>query len=484
VLAHIADGSLREFYFISDLLYIPAFFEDLTRWSGTAADWRLPPAPYYFPDMMLYAAARSAGLSIEWSQYASGIALLLLVIGAARWAITNAAPELKHASACVAVLFASALALQHGRAFNWPSQLTVISCHGGAALATFLSLALCFSSSRWARHALIALALISGASDPLYAASCSVAPLTLLHPSARARSIKALAAAVAAAAGVALTSVTHVESTAHYVQPRPARSLAAYHQLIADMNGAAFNETVYLTVSVVLACHVALRHSKRQSASGIGALALFHVGTVVSTLGAMVLTGRHSGMGTLRYLIIPFASSLMFLGAMLAHALQDARAAQRALALAAVTAFAVSGWRAAPVLAHGQYIADIRKQIPCISAAVEEADASFVLTDYWHAKPLLLMSGGHLHAVQMTADLAEPRWWINSKHWYRGSRTFGTILTNDLSSDAIEASYGAPSEITHCGSYELFVYRGEARVRLSHSISAALARFFGSADPR
>jgi hypothetical protein len=477
MLRHIADGSLREFYFISDLLYIPAFFEDLTRWSGTAADWHLPPSPYYFPDMLLYAAARSAGLSIECSQYASGIALLMLIIIAARWAITSAAPGLKDASACIALVFASALALQHGRAFNWPSQLAVISCHGGAVFASFLSLALCFRPGQWASYALIALALVSGASDPLYAASCGVALLTLLHPSARARSLRALGAAFAGFVGVALTSATHVDSTAHYVHPRIGRALAAWHQLVADMNGAAFNETAYLAASFALAGYVAVRRSKHRAADGIGAIALFHVGTVASSLAAMVLTGRNSGMGTLRYLIIPFASSLMFLSVVLAHALHDGRAAQRALALAAFAAFAMCGWRAAPVLAHGDYTADIRRQLPCISAAAGHTDANFVLTDYWNAKPLLLLSDRRIHAVQMTAGLLEPRWWINSKHWYRAARAVRTIITNGLNRDAIEATYGAPAQIRHCGSYELFVYRGEARARLARNVTAEIEHF-------
>src|SRR5512135_2773264 len=38
----------------SDLYYLPALYADLVSWGGRLSEWKLPPAPYFFPDMALY----------------------------------------------------------------------------------------------------------------------------------------------------------------------------------------------------------------------------------------------------------------------------------------------------------------------------------------------------------------------------------------------------------------------------------------------
>jgi hypothetical protein len=44
--------------FNSDIYYLPVLVKDVLHMGGSLAEWRLPPAPYFFPDLPLFLAAR------------------------------------------------------------------------------------------------------------------------------------------------------------------------------------------------------------------------------------------------------------------------------------------------------------------------------------------------------------------------------------------------------------------------------------------
>ena len=100
-----------------------------------------------------------------------------------------------------------------------------------------------------------------------------------------------------------------------------------------------------------------------------------------------------------------------------------------------------------------------------------------MLTDYWHAKPLMLFSDQRVRALQMRAKLRNVYHWINSAGWYRGPHRFGVIGVNDLEPVVIRRVYGEPARIEHCQDLELFVYRDEAAARLSRDMARPFARF-------
>lgn len=56
-LAYYTHSTNLFYFFNSDSLYIPALYNDLFREGGSFWDWFLTPAPYFFPDMFLYAIA-------------------------------------------------------------------------------------------------------------------------------------------------------------------------------------------------------------------------------------------------------------------------------------------------------------------------------------------------------------------------------------------------------------------------------------------
>jgi len=45
----------------SDALYLPVLFDDLLKRGGSLSDWLLTPAPYFFPDMLVYLPAWLVG---------------------------------------------------------------------------------------------------------------------------------------------------------------------------------------------------------------------------------------------------------------------------------------------------------------------------------------------------------------------------------------------------------------------------------------
>ena len=69
----------------SDLLYLPTLFKDLTEWGGHLFEWRLTPAPYFFPDMLLYFTF--AAIIPNWQVALTLSVIVQLILFTTGWAL-------------------------------------------------------------------------------------------------------------------------------------------------------------------------------------------------------------------------------------------------------------------------------------------------------------------------------------------------------------------------------------------------------------
>jgi hypothetical protein len=506
ILAGISAGTLRDAFLDSDHLYIPTLFEDLTRWSGDLRSWHLTPAPYVIPDMPLYVVWRVLQLNIEWALYLAGVTHLLLVVWSARavvLAVLRAGPNAPEASA-VGPVFVIAVTLALSGTLGLMMPLFIVSNHGGAAWGTLAMLALVLrlpAAPSWRNWACIgAFGFVMAASDPLFAVSCG-APLGLFALGSRLWRLRRRMVAVPARAAIGLglwaaagaLLGAHAEQRAQLAlsglqtspQPNPDLREAALAQMFRDLCGPARAEFVLLSCALLLAAWVLWQFRGRSDWAKLRALALFQWLSSLCTLGAIAWAGNYVDVWTLRYVLVPFTTSLVLIAALLAVALSRLPTFARARLPGALAASALAGVAATllidgPSLLHGQYASKMRATAQCVDQFAAGTGSDVVIADYWSAKPLMVFGNGSIKVLQMEPRFDKPYWWINSLNWYRGQHAFSMIATNGFDTRTIRKAFGEPQTITHCDGIELYVYAGRSRRRLQRRLERSIDRFINA----
>lgn len=509
--ASIAAGVGREGYFGADDLYVPTLVEDLLYWAGTIRAWRLTPAPYFVPDMLLYAPVRIVSGSVEAGQYFAGLAQLLLYALASAHLVRSLVPtsqRLATASLSLLLLGLCALSMTRTSDLALYGKLYHITNHGGAALLTVITLSMCISESKrpLGRLAAIALlALVGGLSDPLYAVSCGSALLPIavcigLKPLANVLRVRLdgakntqaylrmLVGGVAAFGGASLTKLVHTRLNPLPKEVITPSKLIAVDAMFHDFtHGSSIRGwwilASFATSAAVLGC---VRDNRTRL---LRVVALWHITSLLATLAAMVWTQLYLDAGTQRYLVVPLtftplvaASGIALLFRRYSTTSSQGRAADVLAALGVATLLG-SSLALLPTLARGQYRSDWRDEARCVERVMVREDVDVLLADYWKAKPLMLFSGGKVHAVQMRAKLKRPYFWISSRAWLRGKLHFGVVAVNDLNPAAIRARFGEPASIEQCAGTTLYSYRGAQRARLAKKMSQSFGRYLRARHP-
>src|SRR4051794_31910137 len=170
---HIADTVLREGIFSADNVYVATLIEDLTRWGGRFSEWNFTPAPYFFPDMLLYGFLRTLTPSVEIAQYCTDALQLLLIIVVARELLKRALPDRAMETSLVPLFFAPWLLLHYFEHHAFIGPTLSIASHGGGLLSTLLVFTLCLRPLGRLRFggtvAVIVVSAATAASDALFA---------------------------------------------------------------------------------------------------------------------------------------------------------------------------------------------------------------------------------------------------------------------------------------------------------------------------
>lgn len=103
----------------SDLLFLDNLMTDLVRQGGHWSDWKLTPAPAYFPDMLLYAIAYFILPNPVWRILFVSMAQALLLAWVCNWLAGRIKLDLSHPARCVIVLLVATVVLVSAHSNMW-----------------------------------------------------------------------------------------------------------------------------------------------------------------------------------------------------------------------------------------------------------------------------------------------------------------------------------------------------------------------------
>lgn len=479
----IADGATNDMFVNADQLYAHALAADWQTSPSTLADWALTPAPYFFPDVALYAGLHLLGLDVESASYVAGAIQLLGIAACAGVLLIRGLGVRAESAAPLTFLIPLVLWV-----YPWtlmPNSLFRITRHGAAVGMSYLALTWCMSSRSSAttmtRHdvkvgmvCFVAAALFAF-SDPLFVVSC-VLPLTLVYMLSfcqachlpRPSGQRTLALTAGSAIGwLALGQLPGQPGVGLHLRPEKVQATLAR---IATWQKD-YSADGWLCSAAVLASLLVFFKGRRSRKSYYRLFACWGFFSMACSWAAMLASGRASP----RYLIVPWCAGLLLVGLAALASLRrlhvPGHMLKRTLTavpfIGAVTSL-LTGWS---TIAHGNYRSEFRARAACVQAIAEREHSALVITDYWQAKPLQAFSDGAVQTVQVITTAMRPMVWITSRQAFRQleKRRWNVVVANGLSSRMLKR-YGPPAQREDCNGLDVRTYRGRARRRIAHDL--------------
>lgn len=500
VLTYHDDRGIHAILFDSDALYMPTVFADLFAGQGKLSDWYLTPAPYFFPDYLLYLPAYLLGATV-YDQVLIYALLQIVALTAVLHAIAGAVVREQRAMVAATVAIAlTGLALTSAKPYV---ELLSSGFHYGAFLSSLLLVAFWLHLRRDESQApapVSSAAPLAGAGMVAFASALSdniflvqaVAPLLLtilVAPAAptdplRARRRHALLILGAGLAG----SLSY-----RLVVARPTRYSAKFgfdklavnvQDLLANWADAIVHAPALGAVLVVyclcVLASVRACLSKKQVANAPQPLVwvtLFSVLSLLVTSVTIVLMTRLEVVP--RYQIPAFTWPIIVSALWLAHL-----ARQRFYFIALALAVVQLGLLAMGLTAPGKKTGEDRghyypAEIACIDQALAGTPLRHGIAQYWDAKLIQAFSRRPMTLAQHTGSLDEHRW-ITSDKFYRAGYDFAIISENAPAEYKIDRQKllkinGPSTGAVACGNRTVLLYpQGALRVKPLASQGASM----------
>lgn len=497
----LADAPLRHRFYMADYLYLPALFHDLSHHTDLSG-WRLTPAPYYFPDMLLYFALESVTHSFHLSIVLYGILQVLGIAIGWQLVLKKAAPD-NPLPRVASLLLLTFLVVALARAHIFYLDIFLSGNHISLALALpWLSLALLSDSKKYG-PLLALLCFLLTLSDRLFLLQVLLPLLAVSVAFPRTVPTRrwALPLQLGISAGLGMGAGRLLDRY-HTLAEQQAYSLAHRsegRQELAQWIGELGKITPTggaLLVASLLALIIALGVGarKKQLASFGPKLALALLLQVLGALLAVPLLG----LGAHRYfsgmvLTLSIASIPLLLSLFSPHRLGAPLLALVALALAAP---------GLPALGHlGDWTSYYPPLIRQLDETVGTTPGAVGVGSYWWAKYVQLLSRRGVQVLPITSE-GKPFHWINNRAVFKAEPHFALLDAPYYSEPPppreetvpaawLERSFGKPDRQAQVGNCRLWFYDSTAFARqlLDHpevfweNRVGESIRFMGSALP-
>jgi hypothetical protein len=477
---------LPRYLYNSDALYLPTLFSDMLLHGGRIADWYLTPAPYFFPDYVLYLLAFSLGGDIYTSILLFGLIQISVLFLALNYLLEAFLEGRQFLLSSVATTLLVWLSVNGGVPFVF---LLASGFHFSVVIAAVvlagLWLRICdaddLSTARWLLAAACLLSFLLALSDDLFLVQVLVpfiGALVVFGLCTREVVARRCIAAIGPAVFGLLGSLSYPYVVANPTRYRPAIDLPGVPAKALE-TWSVFADVVARCppVGVMLVAYAALVVWTLRAAIGrrpgdqvpIEVVWLI-VFSLLSSASAVLVVLISGGIAvTSRYYIPAFVWPVI-VGVVLVGTAARHRAAQFSALIAslAVVSLVAGAWsrQQEKGLASSHY----PDEIACIDRALEAVGLRNGIAGYWDAKHIQAFSRRNITLAQYTERLDEFRW-ITSGATFRPSYDFAIIKENEPSTEKIPrqtliAAAGAPEDEVACGERILLVY-GRDRLRLS-----------------
>lgn len=471
----------KSFFSDSDALYLPILFKNILAQHGSIKDWYLTPAPYFFPDFLIFLQAYVLGATIPAQMvYCAWFQITLLAV-ICYFIFKNTFHMLKctaisSALFCAILLFA--LALQCTLEPTPFSYLLVSSFHYGAFLTELVCLALMvlFITNPHDSRPVIALSLLSfviAASDAIFIVQY-VLPMMLSLLFTRTYRMQLLLPIGFSAIGFLIYPALVAHPTRYPNRPGWGSIVSNFHEIEAIFHH--FFQTIPQAVIflfifyVMLACVLLVIVIKQLNISktvnhfsGLIFLSFFTFLSMMTSIAAMLFITHF--IPTSRYFIsivsLPIIVTVGFIGMMLKKRVYLLMMSGGVVILALLSFQVIDLYRTGRAHSTGYYSQDIA----CIDQSLAKYPSlQHGIGQYWDAKLIQAFSRRDLIMAQHEKKLQERRW-ITSDSFFQPMYDFAVVNMKakhpdfTLSLDKIAQYNNPPLERIQCGKYIVLIYQ-------------------------
>lgn len=476
----LTTSNLDPHLFNSDALYLPVLMNNLIHQNGSLSDWYLTPAPYFFPDMLVFYISAMATADLFWQLLIYGCLQVFLTFVI----VLSVFKQLKLknyllASAVLCVVMVSLAALSIG---PYP-YLLVSAFHFGSFMST-LAVASCWLAytradrnyKKWIFICLLcSLAYFSALSDNLFQAEAiipffaSVVVFNLRNFRANHKQFLTMLGVVAAAF---LGSYSYKFLVAHQTRNnaylRPYKLLDNWDVIGPILKQFASQNLIYTALAffTIAFCvyYVFKLLTERELPSQEkqnGWLVCFFMLSVFSNISLVLLIDIYPAE---RYLIAFYTLPAVLFIYLFARAIESFSEKVAHRFFWTIIFFIIAFVSAKNYLANGVRYKHYPDAVSCVDRALAEQNAFNGLSEYWNAKYLQALSTLQIEIAQFDADLAEKRW-ITSDKFFRDKYDFIVLSENDgerfPNAEYMTKNLGNPTLEVNCYPFTVLFYKNK-----------------------
>jgi hypothetical protein len=432
----LGGGELDNLVFNADYTYLPALYKSVIEQGDAFQLWYLTPAPYFFPDMPIYAFFASIFPSFQLALIVSNAFQFTLLAYLLHTVLSRYAHAAMHRSIIytgIAFLFVIGVNILCGDYFLFHFLFTLTN-HTGNLINTLLAMLLferLIQSEKHIRYGVLIFFIIQVfyISDNLFLLTfiipaCVISIYHLIISRFKSRYIMlCLGMAVSIVTGILLSN--NLRFFAYKTNKAKAKwsmmdtSIENFLQSMEFFTTHFWPLLLILGFGVVYAIVVILLKLWKQpwnSLSNADILLGASLMAMLLSLAATIFGGLHMGIDTARYYIVP-VFAFIFISA--SHALARISISNMGWTVFSVLIFLYGGYRL--------YFAELEKPKavhnyipPDIQRILEKTEALKLkdgISGYWYAKPLYLFSNGKHTMAGMYDRMFYPYTHITSEEW-------------------------------------------------------------------
>ena len=445
--------------FFTDVLYIPAIYHDLFILKNSFSGWALTPAPYFFPDMPLYAIARFLTGSMVGAVTLSGVVQFVLLYAGFVRLVALWQKEL--AGVSLAFLFVS-VAVFYFQPFY---TLYLLSMHSGVFLV-FVWLTWFYYSQAGKfnkRQSILFFIVLSLSvfSDRLMILYIAALFFTEISDRFRFKNFAGSLFSVfrSKPGGIIVVFLYPVltgllllgmlKSVMHVSLPAKIPTIISASVFTKTIVEFSVESPMVMAVIVFSFLYHLYMFAGKKDTGFRRKIHLLSILLFVLAASVPVATGVFMDKYSIRYLV----GTLVFVTVLAISDISFSPVVQLTLAAMLVAAGIVKmDGLPNPERLYNRYPG----KVSCLDNLAGDEGFRYGLSDYWNAKYISLFSRKNLWVDQINYTDLSPVNILNNRNWYMGKK-YRFIVTEGLNRDEILKKYGQPLRIHDCGS-EVFVY--------------------------